>query len=316
MAKAEAIRSAKREKTPFSASPAEDEVIEVVIPEGADSGKIPSSDKYIGQLLGLVYGESENSGNPMITWTFTVYKGEFRGMDFNLWTTLTENSMWKLGDTLAALGVKYEPGIKVKIDPTKLKGTLVRMKIVDDKWEGRDRSKLAAVLPHPDGAGTKATIKGFKVPAKADEDEEEEAPRRSRKQRDEEDEDERPTRSRKARDEDDDEDEDEDERPTRSRRAAKDEDEDEDEDERPAKRGKKSRDEEIDDLWPKTGRKGKKVRDEEDDEDDEEERPRRSRKAVDEDEDEDEDDEYARPSRSRGKGPAVKEGKVKKRSRL
>ena len=92
MAKADDIRSAKREdRKPFS-SPADDEVIEILIPEGAESGKIPAGDQYIGKLLGVTQEISKTSGNPMLVWAFEMYEGEFAGMDFRMWTTLSDNA--------------------------------------------------------------------------------------------------------------------------------------------------------------------------------------------------------------------------------
>lgn len=259
MAKATEVRETKKGKSPFG-QPADDEAIELLIPEGAESGRIPAGDQYIGKLLGLVQGESESSGNPMITWTFTMYDGDFQGMDFNMWTTLTANSMWKLADTLTALGVAWEPGVPLKIRPKELKGTLVRMVIKDDKYEGRERSKLAAILPHPDGAGKKAKA-GFVVPSKADEDDEDEKPRKTRKTRDEpedEDEDERPAKGKRGAPDMDqvwdkgkrrpEPEEEEEERP--ASRRPRDEDEDE-EDERPVRRGRHPKDEDEDDDEPK-----------------------------------------------------------------
>lgn len=269
MTKASEVRNAKRDKSPFSASPVDDEAVEVILPEGAESGRIPAGDQYIGQLLGMVHGRSKSSDNPMLTWTFTMYKGDFRGMDFTLYTPLSENSMWKLADTLTALGVKWEPGVKVSIKSKELKGTLVRMKIVDDKFEDRDRSKLSGILPHPDGAGTKAKVKGFQVPDKA------------------------------AEPDDEDEEDEEEERPRKSRKAAR--EEPEEEEEAPVRRSRKSREAEddMDDLWAgKEKGKGKKkpVRDEEEDEDEEEERPAR-RRPRDEDENDEEEERPARRKR-------------------
>jgi len=257
MAKASEVRDQKTSKQSPFGKPADDEVTEILIPEGAESGKIPADDQYIGRCLGFIQEESKKSGNPMLTWTFTMEEGDFIGMDFTLWTPMTANAMWKLADTLTALGVKWEPGVPLSLRSKDVKNVLVRMKIVD--YEGRDRSKLQTILPHPDGAGVKAKGAGFKVPKKAEEDdEEEETPRRGRKPaRDEEDEEEeRPRRGRKAR--------------------ARDEDEDEDEEPATKKKGKgwfAPEEDEEEEERPRRGRKP--AREEEEDEDDEDERPTR-----------------------------------------
>lgn len=261
MAKATAVREAPR-KSPFG-SPSDDETFEIMIPEGAESGKIPAGDQYIGKLLGAVVGKSK-ADNPMVTWTFTVNEGDFEGMDFRLWTPLTDNSMWKVSDVLAALGVPAKPGVKMTIKPKELVGTLVRMVIKDDSGEYQNKSKLDRILPHPDGAGTKATKgKGFTVPSKAEEDdEEEEAPRRKR-----------------PRDEDDEPEEYEEKVAKRGRKPVDDEDEDEEEDERPVKRGRKAAvDEDMDEVWNKKSSKRRVVEDEDEEEEEEEPVRRKSTK--------------------------------------
>ena len=271
MAKASAVREAKKaERTPFS-SPAANEDVEIIIPEGAESGLIPAGDQYIGRCLGFVHEESKSSGNPMLTWTFTMHEGDYKGMDFTLWTTLTENSMWKMSDVLTALGIEWEPGVPLRINTKMVAGRLVRMSIVDDKFEGRSRSKLKSILPHPDGAGTMAKGKGFTVPSKVDDDEEEEVPRRGRKAAVE------------VEDE-------EEEQSVRGRKRAVVEDEEEEDDPPVRKRGQKSATEELEERWPTKSSK-RAVRDEEEEED-----PaprRRGRPVVDEDEEEEEE----RPAR-------------------
>jgi hypothetical protein len=277
MAKAEAVRSAaKSERKPFS-SPSDDETIEILIPEGAESGKIPADDQYIGKLLGVVQEESRSSGNPMLTWTFTIHEGDFQGMDFTMWTPLTSNAMWKLADTLTALGVKWQAGTPLRFKAKDLKGTLVRLVIKDDTFQGREQSKLAAILPHPDGAGKKGG-KGFTVPQKVDEDDEEE---------------ERPTRTRAAR---------------AGKPLPRDEDEEpeeEEEEEFPRARGRgKARkvEDDMEEVWGK-GKKRRPV--EEDEDEDEEERPaRRGRAAREVEEDEDEEEE-----RPRGRGRPAARGR-------
>lgn len=252
MAKADAVRSGK----PF-ADPSADEIFEILIPEGAESGKIPSGDDYILQCLSVTFGKAKSSGNPMYTFVFTIFEGDYKGMDFELYCPLTDNALWKLSDTLTALGQKVTPGKPMKVRASDLKGVLVRGVIIDDKTNtGREVSKLQATLPHPDGAGTKGG-KGFVVPKKADEDEEdEEQPvARGKKNLDwhtGEDEDEKfpaakgGKNGRRAVAED----EDEDEVPPARRRRPADEDEDE-EDERPkARRRTEPEDEEEEDDRP------------------------------------------------------------------
>lgn len=293
MATAKAVKKAKRTAKPANpfGSPSKDEVFDLLIPEGAETGKIPASDNYIGKLISLTKETSKSSGNPMWTAVFTITKGDYKGMDFTLWLSLGSNALWKVADTLTALGVPWEPGKPLKFKLKDVLGTLVQMKIIDDKSQdgSRDISKLAAVLPHPDGAGTKSKTKGMVVPKTApddddeDEDDDEEQPRKAKKRRapePDEDEDEDEDEDDEDQDEDEDEDEDGDE--------DEDEDEDEDdEDEKPApkKRKKTTADEEWPEPPPSKPKSKRKPAEEddvefEDEDDDEEEEPVKKRRKA------------------------------------
>lgn len=260
MATATEVRKAKKNERPFG-SPSDDETFETLIPEGAESGKIPKGDQYIGKLIGLSKGVGQESGKPNWRADFTIVEGDYVGMDFSMWLPLTENSLWKMADTLTALGVDWEPGQPINFKRSDVLGTLVRLSIKDDTFQGREVSKLQGILPHPDGAGKKAKSKGaFTVPSKVEEEEEEEQ------------EEERPLK--------------------RGRPAARVEEEDEEEDERPVRRGKAPS---MDDVWKKGDKRSKAGTEEEEEEEEEEERPRRGRprNVVEEEEEEEEE----RPAR-------------------
>lgn len=222
--------------------PSKDEVFEFEIPEGSD-GIIPPGD-YEGRLVGLNKQISKNSGNPMWVWNFVITKGPHAGMDFPVFTSLTQNALWKLTETLAGLGLPHESGEKAKFSKSDAIGRMAILRIVTGNYQGKDRSEIQTLLPHPKGAGYKkpgTTGNPFADAQIDEEDEDEESMPDDEVEEEEEEEEE---------DEDQDEDEDEEE---------DDDDEDEDEDE----------DEEEDD---------------EDDEDEEEapppKRPRPSRAAT------------------------------------
>ncbi len=160
---------------PFG-KPSQDETFELLIPEGAESGKIPASDQYIGKLLDVTKEVSKRSQNPMWVWRFEIVKGKYKGMEFPIWTTLTNNALWKIADTLTALGIAWEPGTPITFKLKDVLGTLVRLQIVDarDESDSRDVSKLSGVLPHPEGAGKKARGKASAFTPPKDEAEDEE----------------------------------------------------------------------------------------------------------------------------------------------
>ncbi len=65
------------------------------------------------------------------------------------------------------------PGQPLSLKASDLISTLVRLKIADENRDGRTTSKLQSVLPHPDGAGTKAKSRSFVPGPSVDEDDEE-----------------------------------------------------------------------------------------------------------------------------------------------
>jgi hypothetical protein len=181
MAKASDVRAATRTAKPGNpfGAPSLDETFEILIPEGAESGKIPAGDQYIGKLISLTKKDSASSGNPMWVWVFTIVSGDYKGLDFTLWTSLQSNALWKIADTLTAMGIPWSPGEPINFSLRDVLGTLVRLAIKDDKRDGRELSKLDRILPHPKGAGTKGKTE-FVVPEKVD-DEEEEQPRAAKR---------------------------------------------------------------------------------------------------------------------------------------
>jgi hypothetical protein len=179
MAKLDSIKKAKRTgkaARPFGEPHASDNGrFEILIPEGAASGIIPNSDQYIGKLTHIIENVSKKGqGNPQLVFTFQlVSPKQYRGMAFDLHCPKIPNSMWKLTDTLTALGFAVTPGKKQEVDRDKLKGTLVRLNIKEQPASDgfRAQSKIQNVLPHPDGAGKKSKNTGTFVPPSDEEEE-------------------------------------------------------------------------------------------------------------------------------------------------
>ncbi len=175
MARMDDVKNGRRTAPPARpfGNPSDNETFDILIPEGAESGKIPAGDQYIGKLMTIVHAVAKSSGNPMWTCTFTITEGKYAGMDFTIYLTLQPNALWKVTETLTALGVKVVPGQALSLKAADLVNTLVRLKIADESRDGRTTSKLQSVLPHPDGAGMKAKSRGFVPGPSADEEDEE-----------------------------------------------------------------------------------------------------------------------------------------------
>jgi hypothetical protein len=96
---------------------------------------------------------------------------------------LVESQAWKLRNLLVAAG-RTVPKKQVKVDPNKLVGAIVGASLVDDEYEGRERSEIDALFPESElaeeevappkkKAATKkaTTSKSRKAAAEPDEDE-------------------------------------------------------------------------------------------------------------------------------------------------
>jgi hypothetical protein len=184
-------RTAKRtaKQSPFGKSKKDDEFA-FDIPDDADSGtrgaRIPEGE-YRGKCVSIIKDKSK-AGNPMYVWSFVITKGRQAGRDFPLYTVLTPEAMWKLSETLLALGVPAEAGTSGVFQKSDVIGVYCVLVIEDDEFENRPRSKLTRILPDPRGAGRRSKVAGQFPPEEEPEDEEEEEDEYEEEEEDEEEE--------------------------------------------------------------------------------------------------------------------------------
>ena len=121
----------------------------------------------VGEHLGFcsdVVKQTSKAGNPMLVFTFTVYRGEYAGKSRKLYCSLTASALWKLDETLNALGFKLGDDRKLSIAAIKegAKRTLVTMEIVEgEPYNGRPTTDFARVSPPGDlEPGTKIGVPG------------------------------------------------------------------------------------------------------------------------------------------------------------
>src|SRR5487761_2301121 len=93
--------------------------MEGVSSEGGGSFHIPEGD--YGMKVVEVTEETSKSGNEMLKWVFEGTEGKAKGKTFWLYTTLTPESLWKLKQTLEALGVEV-PDSAMDLDLDELEG--------------------------------------------------------------------------------------------------------------------------------------------------------------------------------------------------
>lgn len=84
-------------------------------------------------------------GNPMFVWTFVVVDGEYAGREFKVFTALTPAAMWKVAETVIALGVGQQ-GQVVKFKRSDVVGKDCGALIEENEYNGQVRSQISRVM--------------------------------------------------------------------------------------------------------------------------------------------------------------------------
>ena len=136
----------------FGAPKDNDDEFSVDLSEAPTGGGylIPDGD-YPAVLVDLRKGFSK-SGNPQWVWTFAIMSGEHAGKEFSLFTALTPSALWKVAETVEALGLG-KGGTVSKFTKNEALSRRCIISIQKDTYNGQERSSIAKVLPHPDGPG-------------------------------------------------------------------------------------------------------------------------------------------------------------------
>lgn len=125
----------------------------------------------IGQHLGYVSAverQTSKAGNPMIVFSATVYRGEWAGKTNKVYCALTPDALWKLDQTLEAIGVQGQ-GAKMSFAELKARAlrTFVTMVVIDGgEYNGRPQTQLDSLtVPELFGVepGTKLPESGTPV---------------------------------------------------------------------------------------------------------------------------------------------------------
>ena len=84
-------------------------------------------------------------GNPMFIWTFEISEGSHAGFQSKVFTAITPAAMWKVAETVQALGVG-QTGQTVKFKRTDVIGKECGAMIETTEYNGQDRSQISKVL--------------------------------------------------------------------------------------------------------------------------------------------------------------------------
>lgn len=138
--------------TPSDEVVTEDNTFSIDLTDQTDPNVIEEGD-YIGKLIGVDKTTSK-SGNPMWVWDFVIMEGPHAGKEYRLFTAIIPSALWKLNETLQALGVGGF-GKTVSFKPQDVLNTKVVMTISDNEYNGQTRSQLDKISAPEEGAGTK-----------------------------------------------------------------------------------------------------------------------------------------------------------------
>ena len=86
------------------------------------------------------------AGNPQFVWTFAIIDGEHKDMEFKSFTALTPAAMWKVAETVTALGLG-SVGTKVKFSRSEVLGKRCIATIEESEYKGVVRSTIANLRP-------------------------------------------------------------------------------------------------------------------------------------------------------------------------
>lgn len=84
-------------------------------------------------------------GNPMFAWTFEVNEGQSAGWQGKVFTAITPAAMWKVAETVQALGVG-QTGTVVKFKRSDVINKECGALIEDTEYNGQVRSQISSVF--------------------------------------------------------------------------------------------------------------------------------------------------------------------------
>lgn len=123
-------------------------------PSSADNFEVDLSDvqngftipdgNYKVKCIDVEQGVSK-AGNPQFIWTFNIADGQYAGREFKSFTAITPAAMWKVAETVEALGIG-QTGSVVKFKRTDVIGKECGALIEQSEYNGNTRSQISKVI--------------------------------------------------------------------------------------------------------------------------------------------------------------------------
>ena len=138
--------------TAQGSAPATDS-FEVDLTEVESQGLIPAG-SYRAKCVNVEQSVSKG-GNPMFVWDFELLEGGGKGRVLKVFTAITPAAMWKVAETVIALGVG-QTGEVVKFKRSDVIGKECGVTVEDTEYNGNVRSQIQNVVSLKDLATLKA----------------------------------------------------------------------------------------------------------------------------------------------------------------
>lgn len=106
---------------------------------------VPDGD-YLLKCLDVEQGVSQ-AGNSQFIWTFAIVGGDYNDKELKLFTALTPAAMWKVAETVTALGLGVV-GQKVRFTRSEVVGRYCIGTLEEGEYKGVVRSSIIAVRPY------------------------------------------------------------------------------------------------------------------------------------------------------------------------
>lgn len=112
---------------------------------GVDSGFTIPDGEYIVECIDVEQGVSR-ADNPQYIWTFVVKEGEQAGYEIMTFTALTPAAMWKVAETVEALGIGAT-GQVIRFKKSDVIGKTCRALIEKQVYNNQERSQISRLMP-------------------------------------------------------------------------------------------------------------------------------------------------------------------------
>lgn len=96
---------------------------------------------YAVKCIRAATGKSADKETPRIEVTYRFTQGKLKGKEIRDDLYLTPKSLWRVRQTMEAMGIKV-PSKKVKVDPSKFVGKTLAISIDDDEYDDKIYSRV------------------------------------------------------------------------------------------------------------------------------------------------------------------------------